>query len=268
MARILNAADGRWYDELRAVAYYVEKDLERWILQHAESLFPHHFVIPFKKAVSGTTVRKKPDLALVRRDVSAWAVVEVEVEGHGISHVLDQTRVFAEGDYNAPEMAEYAHKRIQKIDQRAVSLRRITNLFAQERPSVLVIADVHASEWQQKLNATGIDYCIFEIYKNAAGHYVYRTFGQYPAVVAQEAQCRPHASVQNLIEVIGTFEFRDVSKEMQVEVTYDEYLTRWVLVKDGGKQYLRFVGPVNPLSPNTTYGLFRDKSNRNFFRKS
>jgi hypothetical protein len=267
MARILNVHDGRWYDELKAVAYYVEADLERWILQHAKSIFPHHFVIPFKKSVSHETTRKKPDLALLRRDLSAWAIVEVEVEGHDISHVLDQTRVFAEGDYNAPEMAEYAHKQIKKINQKPVRLQRITNLFARERPSVLVIADVHTSDWQQRLNETGIDYCIFEIYKNASGHYVYRTFGQYPAVVAQEAQCRP-TSVPNLIEVIGNFEFKGVSKELQVEVTYDEHLTRWQLVKDGGKQYLRFLGPANPLSPNTTYGLFRDKSNRNFFRKS
>src|SRR5258708_8060294 len=113
MARILNVADSRWYDELRAVAYYVEKDLERWVLQDVRSLFPHHFGIPFKKAVSETTAWKKPDLALVRRDVSAWAIVEVEVQGHEISHVLEQTRIFADGDYNAPEMAEYAHKQIQ-----------------------------------------------------------------------------------------------------------------------------------------------------------
>src|SRR6266852_3921922 len=111
MARILNAADGQWYDELRAVAYYVESNLENWILQHAKSIFPHHFLIPFKKGVLGKTTpaTKRPDLALIRRDFSAWAIIEVEIERHELAHVLDQTRVFVEGNYNAPEMAEYAH---------------------------------------------------------------------------------------------------------------------------------------------------------------
>jgi hypothetical protein len=268
MARILNVVDSRWYDELRAVAYYVESDLERWILHHAKSIFPDHFVIPFKKSISGKTTSKKPDLALIKRDVSAWAIVEVEVEGHGLNHVLEQTAVFAEGDYNAPEIAEYAHKQIRKISQKAVSLERITNLLAHHPPSVLVIADVHLPEWQEKLNETGIEYCIFEIYKNASGHFVYRTFGQYPPAISQEAQCRAHASLPNVLEVIGNFEFKNVGKKMRVEVSYDDYLTLWAVFEEGGKQYLRSLGTVNPLSPNATYGLFRDKSNRNFFRRS
>src|SRR6266849_6113940 len=124
MARILHS-DGGWYDELRTVAYYLESDLEKWILQHAKSIFPSHFVFPFKKSILGQTsgANKRPDLALLRRDFSAWSIVEVEIEGHELSHVLEQTRVFAEGKYNVPEIAAYAREQLKKTCNQRVSLK-------------------------------------------------------------------------------------------------------------------------------------------------
>jgi len=270
MARILNSVDGRWYEELRTVAYYVESDLEKWILQHSRSIFPQHFVFPFKRSVLGETAAtsRRPDLAIVRRDFSAWSIIEVEIEGHELRHVLEQTRVFAEGNYNVPEMADYAHKQLNRISGRAISLERITNLLADHVPSVLVIADMHTTDWQEKLNAAGVEFCVFEVYKNASGQYVYRTFGQFPAVRSEEAHCRTLRGLPNVIEVIGGFEFKKIRKDKRVEVDFDERLTRWVLFNDEGRQYLRFVGTVNPLSPNAEYGLFRDKANRYYFRRS
>ena len=270
MARILIPANGGWYDELRAVSYYSESDLERWIHHHAKSLFPHHFVFPFKKEVVSrmTADTKRPDLVLIRRDFSAWVVVEVEVEKHALKHVLDQTRVFLQGDYNAHEVAEYARDRLRKCCGKAASLKRLTQMFSEHAPSVMVITDMHKSDWERELKNIGIDFCVFEVYKNASGHYVYRTFGHYPAVDVDEAQCRRHAQIANLVEVIGNFTFTKLPKGKRVEVVYDECLTRWDLIEDEGKQYLRFVGKSNPLSPNATYGLFRDKSNKYYFKRS
>jgi hypothetical protein len=270
MARILIADQGRWYDELRSVAYYSEADIERWILQHAKSLFPYHFVLPFKlKVVSKKTGdKKKPDLALIRRDFSAWTVVEVELGHHEISHVLDQTRVFADGEFRINEMAEYARKQLKKQCNRIVSLDRLRKFFNEHAPSVLVIADVHATKWEQELSDAGVDFCVFEVYKNVVGHHVYRSFGQYPGVPADEAHCRPHKSMANVIEVVGDIKFKKSQVGAPVEVSYDECLTRWEPFKINGRQYLRFMGMSNPLSPNDTYGLFRDKSQKYFFKRS
>lgn len=270
MARILTAADGRWYDELRAVAYYGESDLERWILQHARSVFPHHFVIPFKTDIVSqkNAATKRPDLALIRRDFSGWSIVEVEVEGHGLSHVLDQTRVFASGRYNAHEMAEYAQRQLKQSCGKTVSTHRLTGLFSGHTPSVLVIADAPDIGWQPTLEEEHVDFCVFQVYKSVFGRFVYRTSGQYPLVSAEAAHCRRHASMPNVFEVIGNFTFKNLGKTKQVEVEYDELLTRWVVFKDKGKQYLQFTGKSNPLSPSATYGIFRDKSDKYHFRRS
>ena len=268
MARILIAGDGNWYDELQAVAYYFESDVERWILQHARSVFPYHFVIPFKKDIVSRTTgsSKRPDLALIRRDFAAWAIVEVELGKHDLDHVLDQAHVFADGRYNPPEIAEYARQQLIKTCGKTAGLKRLTRLFSSETPSILVMADVHVPGWQEELGRTGIDFCVFEVYKSIAGRYIYRTFGQYPAVIAEKAHVR-RGPIANTYEVVGPFTFKKITTKARITVTYEDRLTQWAVLQDGGRQYLRFLGTSNPLSPNDTYGLFRDKADRYSFKR-
>jgi hypothetical protein len=270
MARILIAANGQWFDELRAVAYYPESHVERWILQHASAIFPQHLVIPFKLNIATETSagRKRPDLALIRRDFLAWTVVEVEVEGHGLSHVVEQTSVFAQGKYNAEQIAEYAKQKIKEHYNKRVGLVRLRSLFSSFAPSVLVIADGPSPAWEQTLSEAGVDFCVFEVYKSVGGQHVYRTSGQYPTVPAEQGHCRPHRSLPNVFEVIGHITFNNLRHGSEIEVVYEGYLTQWEFFEESGKRYLRFVGKSNPLSPNNTYALLREKSRKYYFRRS
>ena len=268
MARVLIPDDTIWYDELKAVGYYGETELEYFIRQHVTSVFPNFYVFPFKKDVthSGTGIKKKPDLAMVRHDLKAWGIIEVELYGHKLKHVLAQTECFVEGDYNAPEIAEYMRKQIQNHCNKKVVLRNLEALVAAELPLVLVIADTVIDNWLKPLKKLGVGFCVFEVFKNTKGHYLYRTLGAYPVVPTREAHCRRHGSLPNAVEVIGNFEFKNLINKNQVEIIFDNTITRWVRMQDGGGQYLQFLGQSNPLSPNTTYGLFADKTERYHFR--
>ena len=84
MSRVLIPTDADWYDELKAVGYYGESDLEREVRQHVRSLFPDFYVFPFKTRIISrlTSQTNKPDLAMVRRDFKAWGVIEVELAEH------------------------------------------------------------------------------------------------------------------------------------------------------------------------------------------
>src|SRR5437660_11986177 len=115
MARVLIPDDTMWYDELKAVGYYGESELEHFIRQHVTSVFPDFYVFPFKKDVMhrGTGIKKKPDLAMVRHDFKAWGIIEVELSGHKLNHVLEQTECFVEGYYNASEVATYMRRQIR-----------------------------------------------------------------------------------------------------------------------------------------------------------
>jgi len=270
MARILIAGDGRWYDELKVVGYYTESEIERWILQHGKELFPHHFVFPFKKEIlsQAGSGSRRADLALIRRDFAAWTIVEVELEGHGLTHVLDQTKVFTEGKYNQPKVAEYLRQQLWRCCNKKVSLKRVTSLLSESTPSTLVIADALDDKWQAELAKQGVDLGGLEIYKSTRGHYVFRTSGRYPLTVAQEVHCRPRQWAPNTIEVIGDFTFTKLRRGRRVEVVYEGRVTHWGFVEDSGKKYLQFMGSSNPLSPNETYTLLRDKSHRYYFRRS
>jgi len=269
MARILHAANGRWYDELRTIAFYSEAELERKILQHANAVFRGYHVFPFKLDVRGRTAGsvKRPDLALIRKDFAAWALVEVELKAHTLTHVLEQTGVFVDGDYNALELSEYAKAQLKKVCNKTVSIARLLKLFSENAPSILVVADEHQPTWKTALGKSGIRYGVFEVYKSVAGHFLYRTLGEYPVVPADEAHVKRHVSMPNLYEVIGEFSFTNLTGG-HVEIALDEYLTRWALVEDGGKVYLRFIGSSNPLSPDATYGLIRDKFDRYHLKRN
>jgi hypothetical protein len=261
MARVLFPDGGIWYDELKAVGYYGESDLERFILQHVTSLFPSFYVFPFKKDVPHRTTgrSKRPDLAMIRRDFKKWGIIEIELAHHNLAHVLDQTECFANGTYNGREVALYVKEQLRKYCQKIAGFDRLRTLIASELPNILVIADADDATWQTSLKNVPADLCVFEIFRSSRGHYLYRTFGGYPTVPVREAQCR-RASLPNLLEIVGRFEFK--GRRRQVTVYHDSTVTRWAWFDDAGTRFLRFLGSANPLSPNTTYRLFADSLDR------
>lgn len=270
MSRILVPSETSWYDHLKVVSYYGESDFERAIRQHLSSVFADYHVFPFKKDVTtkGRSVTKRPDMAMIRRDFNAWGVIEVELGEHSLQHVLDQTSVFRDGDYNAPEMAAYMRAQLRDFCEKGSSLARITRLLQQELPSILVIADEDLAEWREPLKDAGVGFCIFEVYRSATGRYIYRTSGTYPVAIAQEAQCRRDKWMPNTIEVVGNFAFKGTRRpNNEIDILFDDAVTSWSVFLANGKTYLRFLGSMNPLSPNDSYALQADKRGRHFFKR-
>jgi hypothetical protein len=268
MARVLVPGGPTWFEELKAVVYYSEGDLEREIKQHASELFPGYHVFPFKQSIYHQEIgNKKPDLAMVRKDVKGWGIIEVEVHGdYKLDHVLDQTKCFIEGEYNAPIVSAYIHSQIAQHCNVDLNKDAIMKLVQDERPVVVVIADQQADDWREELKKIGVDLCVFEIFKNVAGQFLYRTFGPYPVIPVQEAHCRRHKSLPNTMEIIGDFEFPNVGDDGSVEILYGAYVTKWTLFEDENVWYLQFLGKSNPVSPMNTYGLLSDETGRCFMR--
>jgi hypothetical protein len=266
MSRVLHPIDdGIWFHELRAVAYYGETELEKVIRSHLVSLFPDFFVFPFKQAIRKGGETKKPDLAMIRRDFQEWGIIEVETEDHNLAHVLEQTNVFIDGDYNVVEAAKYIRAQMKGHCNKRVSQVRIQKLLESRLPKVLVIVDAEMEGWDERLKASGVDLCIFQIFKSPRGSYMYRTFGKYPVVPSREVHCRLMTTPSNLLEITGEFHFQNLRKNKHVDVVFDSSLTRWALIEDDGKKFLRFLGKANPLSPNATYRLYADRAGKYYF---
>jgi hypothetical protein len=270
MSRILVPVEKHWYDHLKVVSYYGESDFERSIRQHLDSVFADHYVFPFKKDVTSKAeaVTKKPDMAMIRHDFKAWGIIEVELGEHNLSHVLDQTAVFLDGNYNAPDVAAYIRTQLRRYCSKRASLQRLTNLLCSELPSVLVIADEELADWREPLKRAGVGLCVFEVYRSTSGKYIYRTCGNYPVAIAQEAQCRRDKWMPNTIEVVGNFMFGGQRRpNNEIDILFDDMVTSWSVLIDNGKTYLRFLGTMNPLSSNDSYTLLADKRSRYFFKR-
>jgi hypothetical protein len=180
---------------------------------------------------------------------------------HGLTHVLDQTKVFLDGNYNAPELAAYASEQVHEHCGVSIAEARLSQMMGTIAPSVLVIVDSKKEEWRKALNKAGVEMAVLEIYKSTTGSYAYRIHGQYPIVVQREVHCRHHSSLANTLEVIGSFAFEPFADPANPEVIaiFLEEQTRWGVFFDAGHAFLRFLGQLNPLMAPDTYRLFIDQ---------
>ncbi len=259
------------YHLLKLVSSYREDVLEIQIRRHVKELFPDFYVIPFKKDIASTSapeVIKRPDLAMIDRKFRSWGVIEAEVVGHGLTHVLEQVEVFLTANYNSPSIARYIREKLIAEDYlKNPPLRRISKLIAEEQPKVLVVADEIKEDWRKALEKVGAELCSFELYKNTKGVHLFRTDGPYPIVSVREAHVRSSPLAANLLEVTSPFDFKKSVKN-RVTILYQSFITEWELIVEAGKKYLRFAGGANPLLGTESYVIFADKRERYYFRRN
>jgi hypothetical protein len=268
MSRVLIPSKAAWYHELKVVSYYNEAFVERAILQHFDELFPDYYLFPFKQNVKSTTtsVTKRPDLALIRKDFTEWAVIEVEIaRGKSFDHVLEQVQVFADGDYNAVETTAYICEKLKEHCNIEPDTTVISALVSSKAPVVIVIADEHRDDWKKKLKAESIEFCVFQIFKNTDGVHIYRAVGTYPLMAKRESHCR-RSEIANMLEVIDPF--ATLTPGSNIEVIYDSCVTQWSVIEDAGQTYLVFLGKSNPLSADGTYVIIEDNLGKFHFRRS
>jgi hypothetical protein len=204
---------------------------------------------------------------MIRRDFSGWSIVEVELAGHPIQHVIEQTETFRDGAYNPLDVAQYVKRQLFRHCAKRVGLKRLISFFTAHSPTVLVIVDEHSSDWEVELAKMGVDLCVFEIYKSVLGRNVFRTLGQYPIVAVDGAHCRP-SGVANTWEVVGNLLLKARGKNKEVDVSADGITTRWSVIEDKGKRYLKFLGQYNPLVAHGEYALVVDKRNKYYFQRT
>ena len=108
--------------------------------------------IPFTGHFEYEGVRRKPDLALVAKDLSHWFVVEVELTCHSFGgHVLPQVRAFRYGTPQ-PDCARILARHL------GIELGQAESLIAFVPRSVVVVAEARKAEWEHALGALDVQY--------------------------------------------------------------------------------------------------------------
>jgi len=267
MAKILVPSNECWYDELNTIAYYYEAVYERLIKQHISNIFPDFYAFNFKYAI-GSPGRKdrKPDMALLKKDLSEWWLVEVELGSHPISHVRKQVDVFTNPEYNSYLIRNYIIKNVQLELGFRLNKAKIFDLVSNDNPKVLVLVDDEKTSWVNEISELGALVCIFEVYKNTDGEHAYRIDGKYPIIIVEESHCRYHPSLRNLLEIINP-KVLDLRRN-QFEIFYKGKLTNWSLHKSAKKIYLQFVGDFIDLPSDINYVLYKDNKNNLIIKRN
>lgn len=261
MARLLVTSDSTWYEELSILASYYESEFEKILKQHVNNVFPDYVIINFKLPVfAEQRGEKKPDLAMIRKDYQDWWIVEVELIGHQLEHVLGQVEVFSQGQYNAYKTARYILKQCEKENKSDLEFSKLRELIKSQQPKVLVIVDEPKEEWGEELRKLKANLCVFQVFKNTKGFEAYRLDGLYPQVSQMESHCRYHEKIPNLLKILDP-SILSVGEGEEIEITYNGKITKWSRIDDEGSVYLRAIG-VNPVPENNSYVLFKDMQNR------
>jgi len=155
----------------------------------SEAEFEHAVVEAFSRAYpqyacflfGGTFVHpecgaKRPDLALVARDLTHWFVVEVEIASHSLEHhVLPQVRAFVYGEPQ-PDCVSSVANGLQLDRQRAGTLVRMIPR------SVAVITNRRDEKWSVAIRALNAQMLVVSRFSSDSGMQAVEIEGELRAV--------------------------------------------------------------------------------------
>ena len=127
----------RQHRKYEQVYYEYESQFSCIVKSELRRMLPDFFILDFSPYIIGDEgIRRKPDLALIDRNYSMWAVVEVELDSHSLKHhVLPQIRAFTTGRYDD------SHANLLYSKDSTLSLESLNHLVTFVPPVVSVIVN-------------------------------------------------------------------------------------------------------------------------------
>lgn len=162
-------------------------------------ILPGFAVVDFSPFILGDEgFRRKPDLALVDRTYSKWAVVEVELERHPLEeHVLPQVHTFVTGRY------ERSHASLLHRKEPTLDLDRLYNLVEYAQPEVLVVVNsrtVLNDGWEVLETEHSAHLTFLETFRSINDDVIFEISGYLPARKHREViQLRKHKMMNALV---------------------------------------------------------------------
>ena len=119
------------------IYYEYEADFTSVVKTQLAKFLPNFSVLDFSPFVIGDEgIRRKPDLALIDRNYTMWAVVEVELDSHPLQHhVLPQVKAFVTGRYGV------SHAKLIYEKDSNLNLENLHNLVTYVPPVIVVVVN-------------------------------------------------------------------------------------------------------------------------------
>ena len=253
--------NGEWYDAVSSEGQY-ESEYESQILSRASSLFPSHYVVPFKVPVESEDGRRIPDLALIEHNYRSWWVVEVEMAHHSLNgHVIPQVEVFSRGRYDQGH-CNYMARKCNELNFTA-----LTDMVKGAQPRVLVVVNRSVPHWIEPLHRFDASVAIVEMFRSERNKYILRVNGEYPSTGDDSivSTCRLDIGIPGLLQVDSPAAL-GISNGERTSIELDGGLTNWRRLDSSDKVWLLPIGR-NPLDAKQDYQIIRNED-RLIFRKT
>jgi hypothetical protein len=170
MARNFIARGQNRYTEIKPGTVY-ESMVTNIVEKNLGSLFPLYFgkkLEPYFRTAAGDV---KPDLIIIKRDFSGWALVEVETPNDSFSaHILPQLSKlkFARSDEIIFNYIRNSFADINNLDLLEKSLKQI--------PEVYLVMHGSSESHKESLKTLGVNVIDIEIYTNPPSDYILKVF--------------------------------------------------------------------------------------------
>lgn len=251
MARLRHKDE--WFIEIDPQAFF-ESEFEAVILQNVHLLCPNAKLLPFKQTVfSSEYESKRPDLALIDLDYRFWWVIEVELASHSLSgHVIPQTRVLVEG--------RYGDEHVNALLRQDPSLDavRLEAMMRGEPPQVVVVSNRYDARWDKELNAIGVAYSVFNVFRSMLNNDIFLFDGALPEQGGNQLSViTPAKGLPRFFRVHSPGAL-PVAEGRQVSILVDGRQTTWRRIDIKNQCYLAVEGRAS-LSSDQPYILDRSE---------
>jgi len=157
---------------LRDPSTISEKEFRKIVIEALSNLFPEYVIFPFSYDFIYNFRTLRPDIALVRKDLSHWFIGEIEIYGHSLkNHILPQLECFKHG-----EISKNAFKGVAKYI--GIGYQRAKTFIRCVPRDVLLVTNYHDREWGLECARRKVSLIQFEVfYSQRTNDFVSQIYG-------------------------------------------------------------------------------------------
>jgi len=205
-----------------------EIDFEAMVVQALSCIYPNYQCIVFGGSFIYDEETKKPDLALIARDLSHWFIIEVELLSHSLErHVLPQIRAFRYGEPQSDCSMIISRELGIDLGQAKTLVDRIPK-------GVAVIANGASREWETALKALQTQYLTLARFTTPKGLVAFELLGSL-FVVQTHLGFGTYSAVDAAIRCANSIDLPD--GHVQIEIAKGS-IGIWAVVRDKGHAWL------------------------------
>lgn len=223
MSRIFQS--GQWYHEAD-LDVYSEKQISDIFKSHAQEMFPDFDIFDFEHVIKGQGLSSRADLCIIKKDLSAWCVIEVEKSSHDYwKHVLPQLKRFKDSVYDKSLSRRFC------LNNPQLPPERIVDLFLTKPPGLLVVVDRSrdVERWREPLEAEGVQLMTIRLFRQlVTGAYAIHIDGSLPEQdTTVISTCRLVPSSFAFSELTLDTVSALPSNVQQIDISYQGATSKW-----------------------------------------